>query len=84
MRMLTTKQAGEILGITARRVVALIYNGRLPAQKVGRDWIIEEKDLEKIRNRRPGRPAKSPQARAVHPNGSDPDCPPVGKQSGRK
>jgi excisionase family DNA binding protein len=55
--MLTTAQAADQLGVTVRRVQALINAGRLPAQKVGRDWLIEEKDLRLVEDRKPGRPA---------------------------
>lgn len=54
--MLTTKDAAAALGITPRRVIALITAGRLPATKIGRDWIIEEAALESVRERKQGRP----------------------------
>lgn len=57
--MLTTTQAAAQLGITPRRVLALIAAGRLPAQKLGRDWLIrpEDLELERVKDRKPGRPA---------------------------
>lgn len=58
MKILTTKQAARALGINDSRVRQLILSGRLPAQKIGRDWIIQEKDLKKVSNRKPGRPRK--------------------------
>jgi excisionase family DNA binding protein len=58
MKLLTAKQAAEILGVHHSRVRVLIREGRLPAQKVGRDWIIMEPDLELVRVRKPGRPKK--------------------------
>lgn len=58
MKMLTTKEAGEILGVNASRVRQLILAGRLPATKLGRDLFIKEKDLKKVANRKPGRPKK--------------------------
>ena len=54
----TTKQTAKILGITPRRVRALINAGRLPAEKHGRDWVIKPKDLELVKVRKPGRPKK--------------------------
>jgi excisionase family DNA binding protein len=42
MDFLTTKQVAEKLGITPRRVQALIEVGKLPAQKFGRDYLIKE------------------------------------------
>jgi excisionase family DNA binding protein len=54
MDYLTTQQASEILKVTAQRVVALINNGRLPATKAGRDWLIARQDLEKFEKRPQG------------------------------
>lgn len=59
MNMLTTKEVAERLGITVRRVQALIQDGQLPADKVGRDYLIKEKDLKLVEERKPGRPRKS-------------------------
>ena len=58
MKILTTKQTAALLGINDSRVRQLILSGRLPAQKIGRDWIIREKDLKKVADRKPGRPKK--------------------------
>ncbi len=58
MKTITTKQAAKILGINDSRVRQLILAGRLPAKKFGRDWLINEKDLAKVANRKPGRPKK--------------------------
>ncbi|CAN5571325.1 hypothetical protein BH20ACI4_BH20ACI4_04250 [soil metagenome] len=55
---LTTKQAGERLGITPDRVRQLIIEGTITAEKFGRDNFILEgeiKRLEKL-DRKPGRP----------------------------
>ncbi|HQF62498.1 MAG TPA: helix-turn-helix domain-containing protein [Anaerolineaceae bacterium] len=54
MDFLTTRQAGEILGVTIERILALIHAGRLPAQKVGRDWLIKASDLANFSRRRQG------------------------------
>lgn len=56
--MLNTRQAAQALGISPRRVLALIQSGRLPAIKVGRDWVINKSDLKLVSIRRPGRPKK--------------------------
>ena len=58
MDFITTKEAAERLGITRRRVVALVTAGRLPATKFGRDYMIKEKDLKLVENRKVGRPKK--------------------------
>lgn len=44
-KYITTKRAGEILGISVRRVNKLINDDRLPAQKTGRDWLLVLDDV---------------------------------------
>jgi excisionase family DNA binding protein len=59
MRLLTTRQAAERLGISIPRIHQLINEGRLPAEKVGRDYVIREEDLKLAKDRpKPGRPPK--------------------------
>jgi excisionase family DNA binding protein len=58
MDFLTTKQVAEKLKITPRRVQALVTSGRLPAIKIGRDYLIKEADLTLVENRKVGRPKK--------------------------
>lgn len=59
MAFLTTKQVAERLGVTVQRVHGLIKAGRLPAEKMGRDYLIREEDLKLVQNRKPGRPRKA-------------------------
>lgn len=40
------------------RVQQLIWGGRLPAEKMGRDYFIKEDDLKLVEDRKPGRPRK--------------------------
>ncbi|MDQ3323861.1 MAG: helix-turn-helix domain-containing protein [Acidobacteriota bacterium] len=58
MKILSTAEAAEKLKISAIRVRQLIQEGRLPAQKVGRDYVIQESDLKLVNERRNGRPKK--------------------------
>jgi len=58
MNLLTTKEVAEKLGVSVRRVHALIQAERLPAQKFGRDYLIKENDLKLVAERKPGRPRK--------------------------
>ena len=58
MSMLTTKQVAERLGVSVRRVHALIQGERLPAEKIGRDYLIKEADLRLVADRPTGRPPK--------------------------
>ena len=60
MKLFSTREAAAILGISERRVRALIIEGRLSAQKVGRDYVIEEKAIKTVRvYGKPGRPTHS-------------------------
>lgn len=65
--VLNTKEASERLSVSIRRVQALINSGRLPATKVGRDFIILESDLPLVTERKAGRPAKA----KAETNGAD-------------
>ncbi len=58
MELLTTKEAAEKLGVSVRRVQAMITDGSLPASKLGRDYIINASDLTLVQDRKPGRPPK--------------------------
>ncbi len=55
---LTTRESAEILGISDARVRQLIYAGRLPSEKIGQMNLIKKEDLELVRERKVGRPAK--------------------------
>ena len=56
MKLLNTKLAAEIKGVSVRRIQALIKKGQLKAEQVGRDYVIRESDLDKIEQRTVGRP----------------------------
>ena len=58
MKLLSTKEAAKRLGISDARVRQLILKGRLPAIKHGRDWIIKERSLIQVADRKTGRPPK--------------------------
>lgn len=57
-KWLTTKEAAEKLEVSDSRIRQLIAEGRLPAQKFGHVNMIDEKDLELVRNTKRGRPPK--------------------------
>jgi excisionase family DNA binding protein len=60
MGLLTTRQAAGRLGISIPRVHQLINEGRLRAEKVGRDYVIREEDLKHVEDRpKAGRPSKA-------------------------
>ena len=55
--MLTTKEAAERLGVSVRRVNALIAAGGLQAERFGRSWMVDERSVEErvALDRGPGR-----------------------------
>jgi len=57
--LISSKEAAKKLGLSLRRVQALITDGRLPAQKIGNSYVVNEKDLELVKERTPGRPKNS-------------------------
>lgn len=56
--ILTTQEAAQRLGVSTRRVIALIEAGRLPASRFGKAYAIQEADLAIVADRPNGRPAK--------------------------
>jgi Helix-turn-helix domain len=56
--MIDTRGAAHELGVSPRRVQALITAGKLPAQILAGSYIINRADLAKVRLRKPGRPKK--------------------------
>jgi len=58
MKMLTTSEVADRLGVTVQRVHQFIRDERLPARKMGRDYIINEGDLRLLEDRQTGRPPK--------------------------
>ena len=59
MKMLTTGEVAARLGVTVQRVHQFIRDERLPARKVGRDYLISEGDLKRVEDRQTGRPPKA-------------------------
>ncbi len=59
MKLLTTAEVAERLGVHRTRVNVLIKEGRLPAQQYGRAYLVNEKDLKLVENRKTGRPRKN-------------------------
>lgn len=57
--IISTAEAAVSLGVSVRRVQAMIRAGRLKASRLGRDWLIERSALAEVRTRKPGRPSKA-------------------------
>jgi len=58
MKLLTTAEVAERLSVHRTRVNVLIREGRLPAQQYGRVYLVNEKDLKLVEDRKTGRPPK--------------------------
>ncbi len=59
MKLISTDEAAERLGVSGRRVRALIAEGKLTAQYVGGGYVIEEGALEAVQvYGKAGRPPK--------------------------
>jgi hypothetical protein len=63
--LLTTEQVAVELGITRRRVQALIRGTRgsaprLPAQQIGHAFVVRRGDIDQVRDRPVGRPRTRP------------------------
>jgi excisionase family DNA binding protein len=56
--LLTTAEVADRLGLTVRAIQKMIEAGRLPAQKVGRDYLIAPDALKDIPKQAAGRPPK--------------------------
>jgi excisionase family DNA binding protein len=61
MPMIGTSEAARRLGVSPRRVAAMIEQGVLRAQKIGKTWVIDETEVAKVAKaeRKPGRPRKT-------------------------
>ena len=63
MKLISTDEAAERLGISGRRIRQLIDEGKLPAQYVGGGYVIEESALDSVKvYGKPGRPPKQSKA----------------------
>jgi excisionase family DNA binding protein len=57
MNLLTTSEAAKRLHVTPIRIRQMIREGKITAQQVGRDYVIEESSLESVKTyRKAGRP----------------------------
>jgi excisionase family DNA binding protein len=61
MALMTTAEAAQRLEVSVERVLWYIWAGRLPARRFGRQWAIDEADLDRFERLPVGRP---PQARS--------------------
>ncbi len=59
MKLMIAKDAAEKLGVSDRRIRAMIKEGKIKAVNVGGGYVIEESELATVKTHgKPGRPAK--------------------------
>ncbi len=58
IKLLSVIEAAAKLGVSRWRVNQFINEGRIPAQKIGRSYVIKESDLHLVEDRPTGRPPK--------------------------
>jgi excisionase family DNA binding protein len=59
MKLISAKDAAKRLGVSDRRVRAMIVGGKIKAVNVGGGYVIEEKELANVKtHRKAGRPKK--------------------------
>lgn len=73
---ITLAEAAALLGLTKRRVQVFVKAGRLPATRVGIQFLVRRADVLAFAPGKPGRPPKTTPA-------PDPSPPPKGKPRGR-
>jgi excisionase family DNA binding protein len=56
---ITTNEAADVLGVTRQRVLQLIQDGRLKAEKFANVYMIRRGDLDHIEEKPMGRPPKA-------------------------
>lgn len=56
----TTKEVADLLGVQNQTIRKAIYSGKLTAEKVGRDYLINEDDLTAWNGTRKPRKRKKP------------------------
>lgn len=63
VKLLSTSEAAAELGLTVGRVQQLIWEGRLPAEKIGNRYVVKDTDLKLVRGIKRGRPPKASKKR---------------------
>jgi len=68
MNLITVAEAAEKLGIHRSRVHVLIQENKLPAKLYGRTYLIDEKDLAKVKTYgKAGRPTNEQRGKPTKP-----------------
>lgn len=58
IQFISAKEAAELLGVSKQRIIHLINEGRINAERVGNAWVLLKSEVERFEPNRPGRPSK--------------------------
>jgi excisionase family DNA binding protein len=58
--LITLAQAAERLGLSTSTLREQVHRGRLAAQKIGRDWLVEETEVDRYRLESKGQAGRPP------------------------
>jgi len=58
MNRLTISEVAKLKGVSRQRIFALIKSGRIPAEKVGVQWLIREREARLWQPQAAGRPRR--------------------------
>ncbi len=58
MRTLSSREAGRLLHLNVKQIQRLARSGKLPASRVGRKWLFDEDQIERLLHREPPGPAR--------------------------
>lgn len=86
MNLMSVADAAVELGVSARRVRQLLASGEIHGQQLGRSWVIDGADVDRLRPKRVGRPWSAASAWAVLElaAGGKPELSPVERSRARK
>lgn len=79
-------RAADVLDVSPRRVRQLLESGQLAGQQLGRSWVIDRGDIDRLRRNGAGRPWSAPSAWAVLElaAGHEPELSPVERSRARR
>jgi len=86
MDVLSVARVADVLDVSPRRVRQLLESGQLAGQQLGRSWVIDRGDVERLRRNGAGRPWSASSAWAVLElaAGHEPELSPVERSRARR
>ncbi len=86
MDVMNVARAADVLDVSPRRVRQLLESGQLAGQQLGRSWVIDRGDIDRLRRNGAGRPWSASSAWAVLElaAGHEPELSPVERSRARR